>query len=147
MRQFSARKGFTLVELFLALAIILIVFAIVMPGGIEFYRSYALTSERDNLLGILRKARSLSMGNINEREHGVYVSVSDYTLFEGASYAARVAGFDQIYKRAAGLTTTGPNEIVFRQLDAYTTTSGTINISNGTGQSLIRVNNEGRIDW
>jgi prepilin-type N-terminal cleavage/methylation domain-containing protein len=142
-----SRKGFTLIEIVVAMAVLAVVAAFVGTVGYDFYRSQAFTAERDNLLSLLRSARVRALNNINQADHGVYIGANSYVIFEGSSYAARNAAFDEAYPRLPGVTASGTSEVVFHSPDGISNVSGTISLISGTAKVDIGLNYEGRIDW
>lgn len=138
-------KGVTLVEVIVAMAVAAVIFGLGSFVSFNFYKNYALQSEKDVLLSVLRKSRSQASNNISAVAHGVYVGDSSYTIFYGDSYVSRDAQFDEEIKKSAGISSGGLNEIVFRPLSATSSASGTISLSNGAKSVFIDVNYEGRI--
>ncbi|KKU15339.1 MAG: hypothetical protein UX23_C0002G0033 [Parcubacteria group bacterium GW2011_GWB1_45_9] len=112
-----------------------------------FYRSYALTSERDSFVSILRKARFSAMNNVLESPHGVFVNDSSYVIFAGQSYASRDVQFDEIISRFVFINVSGLTEVVFWPLSANSSSSGIVTLSDGARETIIEINEEGRIGW
>lgn len=115
--------------------------------SLNSYRRVILSGDRDNVVGILRRARSKALGNVNQSRHGVFLGASDYILFQGSSYATRAALYDEKIPRSAGLTVSGLAEFVFEPLSGDALASGTVVIGNGIQSSTVSVTYEGRIDW
>ncbi len=144
----NLRAGITLMEIVLVVAIFLVLFAVVLPVGVGFYRQYLLTAERDNLVAVLRRARSQAMSNYGQSNQGVSFQTSQYVIFRGASYAARLSDYDLVVPHSAGITlNASSSEIVFQALDGSANVSGTIGLSGGATSINININGEGRIDW
>lgn len=142
------RTGFTLIEVSLAIAIIMIVGGAGLFVGFDQYRGYSLLAERDNLAAMLQRARNQAMTNINEAPHGLSVQSQNFVVFQGASYAARNTAYDEIFPRYALVSTSGINEVVFRQLRGDVAAgTGDINLTNGLKTLTVSVNGEGRINW
>jgi prepilin-type N-terminal cleavage/methylation domain-containing protein len=139
--------GLTLIEILIAIGILTIILSFGYLIGFDFYKNYALQSEKDLLVSILRKARSQALNNVGAKPHGVYIDNSSYTIFYGNSYVSRDSQYDENIKKAPGINLSGLNEIVFAPLTATSTASGTIVLNNGTGSFSIDVNYEGRINW
>lgn len=141
------RGGFSIIEILVVLAIAAVVFGYALGVGSEFYSSKSIMTERDNLVSILKRARSSAMSNMNQSSHGVYIATSSYVYFDGSSYATRNTDYDLLIPIQSGVTISGPGEIVFAALGGTSNTSGTITLSNGAGAANIKINLEGRIDW
>lgn len=115
--------------------------------SIDFYKSYALISEKATLVSFLRKARSRALVNFNQSNHGFYISPTQYIIFQGPSYASRSSTWDQVFGKAAGINTSGLEEIVFGPLTATSSASGTIYLNDSRVTTTIEINYEGRINW
>lgn len=155
VKKFKDQKfttGFTLIELLVVIGITGILLSLSLFVGNDFYRVYALSSERDNLISYIRKARSRALSNYNQSSHGFAVSSSRYIIFQGSSYASRSSTWDQIFNISPGIimnwqTESSSKEIVFSPLAATSSASGTIYLNDGISTSSIQINYEGRIDW
>ncbi len=148
-RKNRLRAGFTLVEIMIAVAIFTMLLGFGLIVGMDFYRSYSFNSERNISLAVLRKARTEAMVNIDQAAHGVHITATQYTIFEGAAFTGRPAAqvaLDETIKAQPTITLT-PVDIVFNQLDGSVTTPGSFTVSDGARLSTVLINNEGRIDW
>ena len=141
------KSAFTLIELVVVIAVSVVIFGYTFSVGSDFYGSQSLIGERDSVLNLLRRARTRAMNNINQADHGFYISTTTYTVFEGSSYASRSQGFDEAFPRSGGATISGPSEVVFAAIEGASNTSGTISVASGKGKADILVNSEGRISW
>ncbi len=131
----------------MTIGIAAIVFGLGLSFGLNIYQSQMLNAERDNLAVILGRARSESLGNLNESDHGVYIGSDSYVIFEGSAYASRNAAGDEVFPRTSGLAVSGLSEVVFRSLDARVANPGTITLTNGVRTIAVSVNSEGMVDW
>lgn len=146
--KYNYTKGFTLIEILITLAIILTLAGTGLIFGLQQYRFYVLQYETDNIISMLRSARSKAMNNINDSNHGVYFNTNNYIVFQGSSYDSRNAAYDEILQKSPIINITGETEIVFKKLRGDTSTgSGEVNISNGAKTKTITLNDEGRISW
>lgn len=141
-------KGFTLIELLIVVAIVIIISCLSLFVGLDFYKSHALSSEREVVVNILMKARNNALNNVNQSPHGVYIDSNGYTIFQGSSYAMRDMNYDEFIDINAVITSSGLQEIVFEQLSGdLTTPEGSINLTSNERSVTISLNNEGRINW
>lgn len=140
-------KGFTLIEILIAMGILAIIGGFGLFVSLDFYRSNVIFSERDTLLSLLRRARLDAVNNIQAMPHGLYVATTSYILFAGSSYAARSSTHDYAFDKSVAVTTGGLTEVVFSPLAATSTASGTITLADETRNLEILVNYEGMIDW
>ena len=139
-------KGFTLIEILLALAILMLLLGITVPVGWNFFTSSAVQSERDTLISLITRARTYAITNKNSAPHGIAISAPSFTLFQGASYAARAAQFDEPFPRTNSVTITGPSELVVTPLSGDTT-PGTFTLSLGTTSRTVSINSEGMMEY
>lgn len=139
-------KAFTLIEFLISIAIIFSIGALGLFVSIDFYKSYTLNSERNIAISILQKTRNLSMANINEIKHGIYLDTNKYTIFQGENYSSRNQTYDEIIYINPMITKSGLQEIVFEQLTGKPSAIGNIILSNTTRSITISIENEGRIN-
>ena len=138
--------GFTLFEIIVSLGILATLAAITIPYTVHLYQSYQIDTERTLMLALLREARTMSLAGNGSADHGLHVYGSDYTLFEGSTYAGRDQSKDEVFPRESAVTISGPSDIIFKYLTARTA-SVSFTLDNGTKTTNIYVNKEGRIDW
>ncbi|KKR55704.1 MAG: hypothetical protein UT92_C0001G0047 [Candidatus Curtissbacteria bacterium GW2011_GWA1_40_24] len=143
----NSKNGFTIIEITIVIAIMAAIFGFTAVFGMSFYRQYSFFSEKNNLVAILRKARSRAMSNINQSAHGIYIGSSQYVLFQGSSYASRDSQFDQIFDKSKAVSASGLNEAVFSPSRGDSSASGTIILTdiNAGRTRAIEINYEGRI--
>lgn len=113
--------------------------------NVGLYRTHLLQSERETIVGLLRKARTQSMSNVNQAAHGLFIGNAAYTVFQGSSYASRTQQYDEPVATSPLITAGGLREIVFTQLSGDASASGTITLTNGIATSSVSVNGVGRI--
>ncbi len=142
-----SKRGFTLIEFLISIAIIFSIGALGLFIGMDFYKSYTLNSERSIAISILQKTRNLSMANINEAKHGIYLDADKYTIFQGENYSSRNKTYDEIIYINPTITKGGLQEVVFEQLTGKPSAIGNIILSNATRSITISIENEGRINW
>lgn len=138
--------GFTVVEILVVLGLLAVLFALTAPIVANNYRRYQLTSEKQQVVTLLQKARGEAMSNIASRSHGFSVQSSTYVVFAGTSYATRDPSMDQIYPRNTAISATGTTEFVFSAL-VGTAASSSVYLNDPPLVASISVNGEGRIDY
>ena len=136
-----------MIEIIVTIGILAVILSLGYFVGFDFYKNYALHSEKDLLLSVLRKARSQALNNVDAAPHGVYIGDSSYTIFYGNSYVSRDSQYDENIRKASGISASGLNEVVFASLAATSTASNTIILNNGQKSFFIDINYEGRINW
>ena len=139
-------KGFTLLEILIATAIITMMAGVGLVFSIDAYRGYLFHAERNTAVAVLQKARSRALNNMYQAPHGVRFESSSYILFRGNSYVAGNPSNEDIPKNT-NIAISGPAEIVFSQLSGDASPTGDITISDGLRSKVISINNEGRINW
>jgi Tfp pilus assembly protein PilE len=140
-------KGFTVIEFLISVAIIFSIGALGLFIGMDFYKSSSFNSERQTAISILQKVRNLSMANINEAKHGVYLGTDKYTIFQGENYSSRNSAYDELIYINPTITKDGLQEVVFEQLTGKPSAIGNIILSDRTRSITISIENEGRINW
>lgn len=139
--------GFSIMELLIVVAIVLMLSGLGGFVGLDFYRSYVMNSERDTLISLLMRARNMAQTNINQASHGVYMTGTAYTVFQGDSYASRNIIYDETINMNPSVSASGLREVVFERLDGGTGNSGDIVLSNKNRSITVSLNSEGRINW
>jgi len=139
--------GFSIIELLIVVAVILMLSGLGGFIGLDFYRSYVMNSERDTLLSLLMRARNMAQTNINQAPHGVYITETAYTVFQGDSYASRNIIYDETIGMNPSVAASGLHEVVFERLDGSTGNSGSIVLSNKNRSITVSLNSEGGINW
>lgn len=148
------QAGFTLVELMVTVAIILVLFGLSTINLGQAQTSVATATSVDTMLGDIRNAQLLAMvgekgGTTTEEPHGLFVQSNKYTLFEGSSFN----GSDSYnYVVNAGpnvsFSTTLPSGLlIFNKGDGgvsgFTAGSNTITVSTPSGSHVITINRYG----
>ncbi len=148
---FTHNTGFTLVEVILVIGILTMLGGFGLFISMDFYRGYSLRASRNTLVSTLHRARSQSLSNIDQSPHGVRIEKTQYTIFEGPTYASRSAALDEVIGAEPTVTisasSTLPIDIIFAQLDGSVAASNTVAVGNGVKTYTISINNEGTIDW
>lgn len=140
-------NGFTMIEIVVVIGIFAILGTFGLFATLDSYRSSSLSGERASLVSILSRARANSLSNIDGLPHGVHITPTNYTIFEGSSYDTRAVNLDQTISASNSITHgTSTEDIIFSQLSG-TTTQTIITLSNGVRFEIITVNSEGMINW
>lgn len=142
-----ARAGFTLVELLIVLAIVLLILSLTGTIATNTYPKSQLRANAGLVAQTLREARSYTIARRHESVWGVHLTATDMTLFAGGSYETRNTSYDQVHAFPSGITVSGLNDVVFDALLGTTSQAGTITLtSSATGESMtITVNAQGNV--
>jgi len=146
----AKEKGFTLIEMIIALSVLVIIMGLGLFYGMENFRGETFRSEVDTMVGVLQKARSRAMANIKQSQWGVHYAGSPgytYTIFRGTDYVHALEKEVVEGGRAASITPSPLLDVVFTQLSGTTTGTFSATIQEGGRTSNIQVNYEGTIIW
>ena len=138
-------KGFTLVELLLALALMFIVAVFMFPVGLSFYQAQLFRETSDGILNNLRKAQNLSVTGKHDSGYGIKILDGSYVHFAGTSYNTRNTAHDEVYAFPESINVTGLTEIVFEETNGIPSATGTIDIVMGARSDRISIESSGYI--
>jgi len=139
------RSGFTLIEVLLSIALIGLIAGI---GAVVFQQ---LQSRNDldvaaaTVAADYRRAQALSRASDADTTWGVRVDVGTITLFQGASFAARIATFDEVSATPSSITPSGFQEVVFAKLTGLPQTTGTLTLTGPNDSRTITLNAQGTV--
>ncbi len=141
-------RGFTLIEIFVVIGIVLVLMGLTIPVGLQFLRNEQLISAVDDVMQTLRRAEERSRIQEFDSSYGIFFTSSGFTLFKGSSYGTRDAAYDEIYSLPSGLQATtnlSGGDVVFGKLTGIPDESGLISLANSVGSETIEINSAGRI--
>jgi Tfp pilus assembly protein FimT len=140
--------GFTLIEMIISFGILSILAGLGLAISMDYFRTYSFNYEENLLVQILQKARSESLANINQRNHGFYATGGQYVIFQGDSYSARDVSLDQTFPASKTVNISGvPSAgVIFNQLSATSSPTDII-IKQDAKIKIISINEEGRINY
>ena len=132
------RQGFTLLEVTLSVAIIVIIFGFSMPYSLRQVGTYNLEATRDTVVAFLNQSRTSAMANSSNSPKGVYFSGTTVTTYSGDSYATRDTNKDTVSSLPPGISISGTTEITFAQLtgtasEEYRSLAAALEKQPGTG--------------
>lgn len=142
------QKGFSLIELLLSLAIISIIVMITIPIYGSFQARNDLTIAATTVAQTLRRAQILSQAVSGDSGWGVKIQTGSITLFKGAGYAGRDAGFDEIFAMPGNITPGGITEIVFNKFSGEPLAGGIITLTSVNNEiKNIAINGKGMVSY
>jgi prepilin-type N-terminal cleavage/methylation domain-containing protein len=132
MRNSVSARGFTLVELLVAVAILALFTTVSIKTFGTMYRTSALRTASLEIVNALRDARAKTLSAENDMVYGVRVGTSSVTRFIGSSYTPGHAS-NTVYYYEGGASATGTLvrngvNIVFTRLTGEPSATGTIYI-------------------
>jgi len=142
------RRGFTLLEVLLVIAIVGVVFAMAMPVYQSFHINNALDLATTEYAHSLRRAQVLARGMDQDDSWGVHIGSGKITLFKGSSYASRDVEFDEEFSILTSIEVTETDEFVFQKFTGEPVVTGHTVLGNKSGQErTIIVYEKGRITY
>jgi prepilin-type N-terminal cleavage/methylation domain-containing protein len=146
----STTRGFTLIEISVALGILLMLFSFGLIMSMDAFRGSIFRSEREIIVSLLERARSHSMANIDGSAWGVCYRANKYVLFKGTTCGAPAPSdeefeVNQSVATDSNFASTFPT-ISFAQLSGQSS-AATITVVEANRSSSITINHEGTINW
>jgi type II secretory pathway pseudopilin PulG len=151
MKLKANTKGFTMVELLISFAIMVLLFAITVGAYKNYTKHQALKRDAETVASILRNARSLTLTGKGGVAYGVHLASSTVTLFTAPTYATSTAT-NQVTELNSGITLDtdvgGNPDVVFSRLTGEANLSATLNIymRSAVSSTTIRVYRTGVVE-
>lgn len=140
------RRGFSLLDIVLTVALMAILLSVTVPVFLGFQSRSNLENALNTTVGGLRQAQSFARAGAHDGPWGVRLSGGVLTVFQGASYATRSMGFDEVVELAPSVTPTGLTEIVFSKLSGEPVSTGTIILTTQNNETKsITINAKGTL--
>lgn len=141
---FKDRRGFTLIELIVVIAIATILFAIIISGfsGLRQHSDFNLAG--DDSISYLQEARAKTLSSDSASAYGVHFETTKFVLFTGDTYdpldsSNKDRPLPSTVEISAIILTGLGDEIIFKRLTGETDQSGTITIRLTSDPSVTRV--------
>lgn len=135
-------RGFTLVEMLLAVALLAAIAGISLPLYTQFSVRTDLAVARDSFLAHAHAARGRAQHNIHDGQWGVTVTGGSIVLFQGSSFESRDEDHDDLINIADSITISGDSEFVFEQLTGEVDQEGGITLTSVADKSITITLNE-----
>ena len=149
--NFKKNNGFTLLELVIVIAILVILSGIIVGTFVIFNQTAGVSKDAELVLETLRLARSQTLAPKNETQYGVHFSPTSITLFSGSTYSPAASG-NQIFSLHAGDSlsvnlVSGGDDVVFDRLTGATPDAGTttITVANSAASKSVTIYSTGLI--
>ena len=139
-------RAFTLLELLFVVAIIVFLVLLIIPLGLNFYKSQQLDTHTRQIIQTLRRAQLSAMSVEEDSSFGVYLTNDNYTLFRGSSYVTREIQYDEVFDLPQIVNISGFSEVVFSKLDGLSSATGQIILTNNIKTNAIDINKMGRVN-
>ncbi len=153
-RRFAIHKGFTILEMIIAIGLIGIAVAIVSLSFSKINSNKALEASASLSASVITEARSKTLAGENAAQHGVYVGDDGLVSFRGATYnPLDMTNSSTTLNSLIGIRNInlagGGRSIVFQKLTGVTTQSGSFEVylkSDPTQFKLVSINQLGIVD-
>ena len=127
----SPQKGFTMLELVVVVAIVVLLASIIITSFSQFRNSKVLDTGVENTLSVLAKARGNTLSSKNAYQYGVHFEATQAVLFRGATYSSfdtnnEAALLDNALEISSISLTGGGSNVLFDRLTGKTNMNGTI---------------------
>jgi prepilin-type N-terminal cleavage/methylation domain-containing protein len=143
-------KGFTLPELLITIAIIVIISAAAIPIYGNLQVKSQINESTSLIIQTIRTAKEKSMVRVNSSGHGVWFAADSFTLYAGSSYTGRDTDYDrrQEVDPSVTIATTLPGgEINFSKSFGEPDSVGDITLTHDTGEvRVIDINSLGVVE-
>ena len=137
------KKGFTLVEMLLVIAIIMIIVAVATPQLLRMRNLQIIKGSGEDVLAVFNKAHSETLASLNSLQYGVHLQSDKIIMFSGTVYNSNNAS-NEIIKIVSPATISsislanGGSDIYFSRLSGTASTTGTIVVSISSNASLAK---------
>jgi type II secretory pathway pseudopilin PulG len=142
----SVKKGITLIELLLVVAIMIVIAVSTASFGSAFLVRNRTDNKVNEVVSSLRTAQINAMSGKGNSQWGVYTTSTEIILFMGTSYASRDNTYDQTFFVPPSVSVSAA-EVIFDTITGNPDATETISISNDIGESFsVNVNGVGIVD-
>ncbi len=144
----SKKKGFTLLEMTIAISIFVIILGFTVAGNLGSLYAATLDSDMNRTLSALFSARDSALKNVNQRSHGVHFGKDRFVSFEN-SYTENDPK-NEVEQIDSQFSFTGLPEVSFAALSGQASATGTVLLNqNNPGEKSrqIIIDRNGVIKW
>jgi prepilin-type N-terminal cleavage/methylation domain-containing protein len=138
------QKGFTLVEILIVIAVLIIISAVILNVFRSYDEKEALSQDTSKVVSVLERARQLTLFSRDSFQYGVHFDTDKIVLYKGAGYIP--ASLDNIETLlhskviiSAVVLNGGGSEILFKRLSGETDQNGTITLQNKLDNSKTKI--------
>lgn len=140
-------QGISLLEILLVIGILAILITLIVPVGIDFYKTQQLDSHTQGVLQTLRRAQLKAMAVEADSAFGVYFDNINkrYILFKGTTLDP-ADPFNEEFDLPTIITITSPfPEVFFFKFEGKPNKTGNITLNSDDESRTISINNFGTI--
>ena len=144
------KKGFTLVEITIVIAIIVIISAISVKVYFNMKEKQAILKDSESIVSIIEKTRNMSLNRKNDSAYGVKFASSSVTVFAGSTYISgnNISKYDlesDVKISTISLSSHG-TEVGFAKTTGVPNATGTVVLSTSVYTKTITISGTGIIE-
>ncbi len=144
------RKGFTLMEILIAISIILLTVLLVIPEFNKFRNSQILNSSVEEVVSAINKVSSQTLASLDSSSYGIYFQNNQITIFKGTVFNVNSLDNEVILIQSpvsiSNISLTGgATSFYFNRLTNRPNISGQITLSVSSFSKIISINQAGVI--
>jgi len=141
-RKFQEKRGFTIIEMLLSIALITVITGMVIP----IYQSMQVRNDLDvavdSFVQGARRAQMLSRASDDDTSWGIYATSSIVSVFKGTSYASRDSDYDEVFSVPTSIAPSGVQEIAFAKFTGLPQAIGTTTFTSNINEVRNIITNE-----
>lgn len=149
------KKGFTLLEILIALAIVSLMLTVIFFSLSKFNSYQALDKSADLVVSVLEEARSRTLSSVGASQYGVKLDEFEVTLFKGTTYAPAdpdnmVTDLNTLVAIRDVVLAGSGTSVVFKRLTGSTDEVGTAQIYLKADPTIFRtitISSTGVVEW
>lgn len=140
------KRGFTAIELLVGIAVIAVIFSIATGPLKSFRDSQILASDTENILSILKEARSQTIFSKNSSQYGVHFESGRAVLFQGTVFGEPNAN-NKEFRLNSNLSISnwslngGGQDVIFKRLTGTTDQFGTVTAALKNNPAKVKIIN------
>jgi len=138
------RKGFTLIEVLVAIAILAALVSAIFGAFLSFNRNQALQKDASKVVATLEEARQLTIFSKESSQYGVHFGTDEVVLFKGSTYSSSdpentSTKLHSLVSVSATSLNGGGDEVIFQRLTGETSQDGTVTLVSSHDSSETKV--------
>ncbi len=138
------KRGFTAIEILIGIVVVVIIFSVAYGPLRSFRDAQVLASDTENLLSLLKEARSQTVFSKNSSQYGVHFESGRAVLFQGTVFGEPNAN-NKEFRLNSNLSISnwslngGGQDVVFERLTGKTGQFGTVTASLKNNPSKVKI--------
>lgn len=142
------QHGFTLVEMLLSVSIIVLLVGVSLPVYFNAQTRNDTVTTAETIADALRRAQTYARGVGSDNTWGVNFQSKSATVFQGASYAARVTAYDETLTIPSDMTIGYNGDVVFAEMTGLPSLALSVGLTSSNGETAtVTMNAKGMVDY